>query len=469
MATDAVIEFQPLLGRIEVEVLIRSISKLLDSDRKEALTGVGIDFSGRQWTRGMLTRETLQDIAQLYFSVQTLHSPLTSLVVARRAKGQPEAAEPARIERAVQDITNLPAVALLDTGVPQQHSVLSVYRRGSYVAPDSYGQPVGYHGSFVASRIVFGDLDFGDTAPSTPREAHCRFYDALVASSQSEIDDKSVVPAIQGVVATAPDVRVFNLSFDTQPLLQLDSTKRRENLFLVQDLDNLVFRDDLLVVVAAGNSKPGVIPATPYPNHYDDESWQLGAWARSFNSLTCGSHVARLRSGGIVSRLGWPSPFTRVGPGLCESPKPDFSAHGGDLAPGMRRLNGLGVWGLTDAAMWEDRSGTSFAAPLLAREAALTFQRLQSVCSPGARPYAVTVKAFLALTATRPSVTGAAALLAKRALGRGEASHERLDEPYDTSAVVIWQGLLESPRDIVRITLPIPRVWHRKAGLLACA
>ena len=303
MATDAVIEFQPLLGRIEVEVLIRSISKLLDSDRKEALTGVGIDFSGRQWTRGMLTRETLQDIAQLYFSVQTLHSPLTSLVVARRAKGQPEAAEPARIERAVQDITNLPAVALLDTGVPQQHSVLSVYRRGSYVAPDSYGQPVGYHGSFVASRIVFGDLDFGDTAPSTPREAHCRFYDALVASSQSEIDDKSVVPAIQGVVATAPDVRVFNLSFDTQPLLQLDSTKRRENLFLVQDLDNLVFRDDLLVVVAAGNSKPGVIPATPYPNHYDDESWQLGAWARSFNSLTCGSHVARLRSGGIVSRL----------------------------------------------------------------------------------------------------------------------------------------------------------------------
>ena len=135
----------------------------------------------------------------------------------------------------------------------------------------------------VASRIVFGDVEAGDGSPITP-QGKCRYYDALVATAIDTIDDKSVVPAIQTVVGTAPDVRVFNLSFDTRPLDLLDPTKRRENLILVQDLDNLIFRDDVLVVVSAGNSPAGVVPQNPYPSHYDDPSWQLGAWARSFNS-----------------------------------------------------------------------------------------------------------------------------------------------------------------------------------------
>jgi len=129
-----------------------------------------------------------------------------------------------------------------------------------------------------------------------------------------EIDNKSVSQAIQAVVATAPDVRVFNLSFDTKlPLDQMTFTNKKENLLSVQDLDNLIFRDDILVVVSAGNSPPGVPPATPYPGHYDDPNWQLGAWPRSFNSLTCGSFVAKLAPEGLVKNLGWPSPFTRVG------------------------------------------------------------------------------------------------------------------------------------------------------------
>jgi hypothetical protein len=254
-------------------------------------------------------------------------------------------------------------------------------------------------------------------------------------------------------------VRVFNLSFDTKPLDLLDSTKRRENLILVQDLDNLIFRDDIIVVIAAGNSPPGVQPATPYPGHYDDPQWQLGAWARSFNSLTCGSFVARLAHGGLVTSLGWPSPFTRVGPGLCNSWKPDFSASGGNSEASMAGAPGLGVMGVTAAGIWEDRSGTSFAAPLVAREAAFALNLLQRVCLPGARPYASTAKAFLILTALAPAVAGSAAILAQRSLGRGSTSTRRLRTPDRDSAVLMWQGVLDGPGDIARVTLPIPRVW----------
>jgi hypothetical protein len=462
LSTDAVIEFQPLLGRAEIDVLLHSIAALLKSERKEALTGMGADFSGRHWVRGKIAPESLRAIARTFYSVQTVHSPLLSIAASAGRSTHSKTTATVRVSPKPQDFSSLPTVAVLDTGIPSGHASLATYLRGSFVSPDSYGSPVGDHGSFVASRVVFGDPDFGVGPPSTP-PGQCRFYDVLVGINVKEIDDKSVTRAIEAVVGTARDVRVFNLSFDTPPLEQLDFTKRREHLLLVQDLDNLIFRDDLLVVISAGNSTWGVQPAPAYPLNYDDPQWQLGAWARSFNSLTCGSHVARLATGGLVTNVGWPSPFTRVGPGLCSSPKPDFSAHGGNATPTMQQGAGLGVWGLTAAGLWEDRSGTSFAAPLLAREAALTMQLLQGACQQGARPYAVMAKSFLALTAKAPGVTGPAAMLAGRALGRGIASRAQLEHPAPDSAIFLWQGMLEGPADIARVQLPIPKAWYDAA------
>jgi hypothetical protein len=460
--TEAVIEFQPLLSRTDVDDLIRTIAAVLRPSWKEALVGLGADFSGRFWVKGNITPESLRSIAVQYYSVQTLHAPLLSSV-ALAAKAARRTLRGSASSAAVQpDTASLPTVAILDTGVAADHSILARYRRGQWIAPDSVGQPVGDHGSFVASRVVFGDIAPTDEMLASP-PGGCLFYDALVAIDQEMIDDKSVYRAIESVTGTAPDVRVFNLSFDTQPLPLMDPTRRRENLLLVQDLDNLIFRDDIIVVISAGNSPRNTPPAIDYPRHYDDPNWQLGAWARSFNSLTCGSFVGRLTPGGLVAALGWPSPFTRVGPGTCDSPKPDFSESGGNGSPSWRYAAGLGVSGLSAAGFWEDRVGTSFAAPVLAREAAFAIQALQKACLPGARPYAVTTKAFLILTATPHAVTGTAKTLAFRALGRGRASASRLKAPLPSTAVLIWQGLLEAPREIARVTIPIPRAWYEQA------
>jgi len=319
----------------------------------------------------------------------------------------------------------------------------------------------GDHGSRVASRIVFGDPDFdagvdeGSLAPS------CTFLDVMVGQGPHHVNDKGILPALGAVVATSPDIRVFNMSFgDPDPLNSYAEVNQREKLLLVQDLDNFIFARDVMVVVAAGNTPPGIVPLAPYPDHYDDPRWALGSWASGFNTLACGATVERLSSNGLVKSLGWPSPFSRLGPGLCQAPKPEFAAHGGNTAENYAWLPTLGVWGCNAAGQWEDTCGTSFSAPLLAREAAFALQQLQMVCDQGVRPFASTAKALLFLTAMPPIATNT---LFERALGWGRATSERLRRPASETAIFVWQTLLEGTDDIARVQIPVPRDWLRAA------
>ena len=391
--SDAIVELQPLLTRVEIDSVIRTISSLvqINAPRGQALRGTGKDFSGRQWLRGSLTPEALLRILTSLMSVQSLHSPLVSEVNGDRGLTTVSIADVPEDCYAA----DLPSVAVVDTGIPQNHAVLARFRRGGSTSPLSAGG-TGSHASFVASRLVFGEQN--GPPRSLPRAA-VRFFDVNVALGPRQIDHKELFPGMDAVVRTAPDVRVFNLSFDSDPLPLLSAVKRKEELLLAQDLDNFIFQNDLIVVVAAGNSYLGVIPNTPYPRHYSELPWQLGAFARSFNSLTCGSYVSQLSASGLVRQLGWPSPFCRVGPGLASTPKPDFGASGGNVTENYAFAPGLGVWGIDPNGQWREAIGTSYAAPLLAREAALALRSLERVCEPGARPYAAAVKSFLALTA----------------------------------------------------------------------
>jgi Subtilase family len=465
--TDAIVEFQPLLVRSEIDSLIRALVSDLHPNVGENITGTGTDFSGRQWLRGKITRESLSKISRDFYSVQSLHSPLNSLAAGSSAiRLSSDSAG-----STVVDHGRLPSVGVVDTGVPAAHVILSKYRRApGYLKPGVSNLGPHEHGCFVSSRIVFGDVDCSSGQPDPLPTGSALYYDINVSGGDPNdpagIDDKGVVnPAMQAIVSTAPDVRVFNLSFDTRlPLNLISSVKRSEYLNTVQDLDNFIFHTDVLVVIAAGNSTPGQTPESAYPLHYNDPQWALGAWARSFNSLTCGSYVGRLTSGGLVSELGWPSPFCRVGPGLCNSPKPDFSAHGGNCDESYHD-SGHGVGVLAANGIWKNRLGSSFAAPLLARECAFALQKLEEVCEGEAKPFAATAKAFLALTATPPVERSAVKRLVKLTLGRGEATSKRLYSPISSTGVMIWQGTLEDDKDVARVQVPVPSRWVKEAEL----
>jgi Subtilase family len=460
---DAVFELQPILGRVDADRVLRAITDLLRREG-ERLTATGTDFSGRYWFRGKATQRSIRAVARDFFSVQSIHSPLYSSVMAsRRTPTRSSRSSPPTVN-IPSDANSLPCVAVVDLGVPADHIALGPYRRGQFIPQNAVSQTSYDHASFVASRIVFGNCASADElAKSVGR---CSFYDAVVGDGYLNlINDKIVMDAIRGVRGAAPDVRVFNLSFgDARPLSAFPEVEQREKRLQLQDLDNFAFANDVLIVVAAGNSKNGVIPQNPYPNHMTDEQWALGPWSCGFNTLVCGSFVGALSANGLVKNTGWPSPFTRIGPGLCDSPVPSFSAEGGNCDSAYNTPAGLGVWGLSGEGLTEDRAGTSHSAPILAREAALTLAALRDHCAAGTQPFSVTARAYLALTAIKPPGDAAIEPLARRTLGRGKGDSSQLRAPRNGSAIILWQGVIETSREVARVQLPIPRIWLMSAS-----
>jgi hypothetical protein len=467
-STDVVVELQPLLTHVEIEIVLRAISDMLLDRSTERLTGTGTDFSGRQWLRGQLTPRSLRTIAKDFFSVQSLHPPFYSLAAAKQSsRTRPSLGSAVSMHNVPRDIESFPSVAVFDSGVPAGHKYLEPYRRGQYIGEDTTGRP-GDHGSRVASRIVFGEQDFYAGIDSERLAGRCRFLDVQVSMGFGRFDDLGIMDALEPVARNYPDVRVFNFSFAASRPPQLcEPVERQARMTLTQNLDNFVFANDVLVVVAAGNTESGVVPRIPYPRHVDDPSWRLGHWASGFNTLVCGSYVGHLSPNGMVKHVGWPSPFTKIGPGACDCPVPNYGASGGNWNEDYRFQAGLGVWVCDSQGRWEDHAGTSHAAPLLAREAALALRFLEERCASGAHPFAATVKAFLALTASQPYETAAVPqdvkVLCRRTLGRGTGKADRLANPGASTAVLLWQGVLEGPTDQIQVQIPVPRDWWRRS------
>lgn len=153
---------------------------------------------------------------------------------------------------------------------------------------------------------------------------------------------------------------------------------------------------------------------------------------------------------------------------MADAPTPSFCASGGDVdRQTYQFFPGLGVWCCDELGRWEDHSGTSYAAPLVAREAAIALQYLQEESCPQGRPFAVTVRAFLALTAKKPFVDNELSKferdLCKRTLGLGVPEAKRLAEPNPNSAIFLWQRVLEDKNDLVAVQLPVPSDWRTQA------
>ena len=483
---DAIVHLQPLLGAVDSETVIHALAPYVYAGREQGITAVGADYSGRRWLRCTARPWTLKAIASTFLSVQSIHPPEVFIAAGGgRRKGN---VTPREQSISSAPIGELPIVAVVDTGVSPPKSceweehTLERYRAGTYTAPGAErifrhlqetflerlrdkedASSTHDHGSFVASRIVFGERTYPVDERNPPGDV--AFFDVVVGDGQGGILTDRILEALQQVIANRPEVRVFNLSIGGSKALELAAPiEKKESLIRVRDLDNLIAVHDIIVVIAAANSQKGVAPAKPYPNHVDEPSWGLPALPSGHNTLTCGASVTDATAGGLATENGAPSPFTRIGPKLAGA-QIEFGAHGGNVNDDWRFRPGLGVWGWTEDTVWEDRNGTSYAAPLLARTVARLLQDLAKYCPEGVRPFGVTAKAFLMLTAERPSFsTTALTKLADRTIGYGSADGRRLTAPSATSAVLLWQGEIAGPKDIVRVLMPVPPEWLKQAA-----
>ena len=93
----------------------------------------------------------------------------------------------------------------------------------------------------------------------------------------------------------------------------------------------------------------------------------------------------------------------------------------------------------------------------------MVLHRLERFCEPSTKPFAVTAKAYLALSAERRTLSTALIPLADRTLGKGKADSIWLQNAQADRAMILWQGILDSPGDVVRVQLPIPKDWLAEA------
>lgn len=457
---DAILRFHAILPPGVFRQVLRTLDMVV-APMEGRLTATGRDLMGGHWVTARLNKAAIRLVAATFSSLRWIHGPREVEVA---GFGDTLGWDEADLAPEVLPARGLalPKVCVVDVGVPRPHRVLHPYFLGQYQPPFRASAPLSpQHGSQVASAVVFGPIRGGSTMPLPP--ARCTFYSVDVGDTNTTIHDMLVVDAMGEAQGIDPELRVFVLSFGGRPLATLDAITKAQHLHRLAELETFAFKADAILAVAAGNSRPGQQPRTPYPQHVVDPQWGLGAEAHSYNALVVGGLVHQTVPGGIGGVRGAPSPFTRVGPGLQQSPLPGFAGHAGDLDANYRPLAGAGLNVCDAQGQWAETVGTSFAAPYVAREAAMAMAALRERCPPGTAPFAATVKAFLHLTANRPKLPKRLEDLAKRTLGVGFPRAQRLKAPPPESAVFVWQTALPQPRIEHRVQFPIPLTWLQTA------
>lgn len=271
-------------------------------------------------------------------------------------------------------------VAVIDSGINATSALLAglVVNTISELPAGSVG-PHMAHGTFVASRVIYGD----DITAVLSRRASpwCPVIDVQVTgvdrvgakvpqnpATLGEILER-VVPTLSG------ETKVFNLSLGISPISDGFYSS------LARIIDHLARLHGVLFVISAGNiNDPCAVP----PAHFTPEHSRILFPAESLLSLTVGA-TARYCEPGCVAQEREVAPYSRRGPGADRALKPELAAHGGNV-----HFNGstwstsprIAAYGLgMSGTHLEYATGTSYSAPLVSQYAARLFDAY-----PGAHP-----------------------------------------------------------------------------------
>jgi hypothetical protein len=391
-------------------------------------------------------------------------------------------------------------VCVIDSGIAPQHPLLAS-NVGSYesvLTANASGIDECGHGTMVAGIAVFGDVRRGYEQGRF--ESEVTVFSARVLNERNEFDEEQLIirqmeRAIETFKAEPYRCRVFNLSLGSHgPWFR---NNRRQSLW-AECLDQLARRHKVLLVVSAGNHAMGTGQRTrqaeeavvEYPNYFfSDDECGLCEPATAAIAVTVGGvaqyDVPAVRRGSNQDNItrpiaiaGQPSPMTRIGPGIGSAIKPEFVAPAGNglfdgfsSSRSIRDDGGLAVMSFARdwvaGGLFSFDVGTSFAAPRVARIAALVWQRLRETLGDEIDPN--TVRAVLATAAAPPQATvdlvgplcGEDGVL--RVCGYGEIDEDFALNTGDRRVTFVTQGQIQI--DTIQIfALPIPDEFRETAG-----
>ncbi len=368
-----------------------------------------------------------------------------------------------------------PGVVVVDSGVTSAHPLIAPALGEAAAMPRSLGDASDEngHGTMVSGLALYGDVERCiETRSFVPL---IQLFSARVTNAENLFDEERLITtqmreAIE-YFHESYACRVFCISLG-DPRTPYSGGKVSPWASI---LDSLSRELNVVIVVSAGNYKhlavDGEDPAaalTGYPAYLLDDAARIIEPATGIVVVTVGAlaHRDAVPPGqGVhiqpIAAQGEPSPFTRSGPGLAKSIKPELVEVGGNMAFDSvlgvaRNLAELSVVSMRREyieRLFRSDCGTSFAAPRVAHMAAKLLGEF-----PGAS--ANLLRAFLAASARMP---GAAELLLRdlvgdaptQLCGYGQPSLERAIESGKQRAVMFADEKLEHDQFHV-FEVPIP-------------
>lgn len=313
-----------------------------------------------------------------------------------------------------------PAIIVLDSGILSGHPLLE-NGVGDVVSllPEHDGIDDVGHGTKVAGIALYGDIK--KCADEKCFHPHIWILSAKVMFAKTDPDtgeiyadydertllESQIRQAILSLIDRYKNVRVVNISFGNAASCIF---RGKQQFPLAAFIDELAHEYDLIFVISTGN-----LHVAPYPERYphylcdDNEKNKIIDPASSIYALTVGSitqdYISYTAETRLIPHEGYPSPFTRTGPGLNGMIKPELVETGGTypyngLESSFMEIAQTGIFVLNPKWVAESNllttdCGTSFSAPKVANALARLCKKYPNYTSN-------TIKALLLASARIP-------------------------------------------------------------------
>jgi len=285
-----------------------------------------------------------------------------------------------------------PLIGIIDSGVNRGHPILQEVVATQISAPTSLGVNDEYgHGSRVGAIGAYGNVR--ECLERRDFQPQARLASGKIVNDDGNFDERRLVPSqIDEVVRAlhAAGCRIFNISLGDR-----QSSYSGGKVGLWTAVVDLLARElDILFVISCGNYEHAPRDGNPedhltgYPKYLATSESRILEPAPAANALTVGAiaHSAAVRerrTGDVglrpIAAVGEPAPFTRCGPGVGGSIKPELCDDGGNIVyDGLTQavLSQPEVEVFTVHHRYLERlfttvRGTSYAAPLVSHKASI--------------------------------------------------------------------------------------------------
>ena len=322
-----------------------------------------------------------------------------------------EAPEPEPGTQPTPPDADAPAVCVIDSGIQEGHFLLqpAIDQATSHCflpqtdATDVADYvPPGGHGTRVAGAVLYGEAIPANGAPKLPFWIqNARVLDANNSMPVEMFPPEVIRAAVERFHDSDRRTRIFNHSINGSTYC-----RTRYMSAWAAEIDALSAAYDVLVIQSAGNLPiAGVNPylgvqdhlaaGRDYPDYLYEPSTRIASPAQSLQALTVGSVAYGAFTDGAWQTFApepeYPSAFSRSGPGIWDVIKPEVVEYGGDNVRNGNAPPDVQHGGRIAAACPQlvrstmfppgpavdrDETGTSFAAPKVARIAARLQQLL---------------------------------------------------------------------------------------------